>query len=198
MKFVEPFRDKAHIQQVKDYFIQKWDIRNLLLIELGINSALRWSDLVRIQLYHVYNEDWSPKTYFHIKEKKTSKTNKITVPPRVQETLKLYRERYLYIFSDYDHYLFFNRHKDTFSEWTQPISRSQAWRIISKTTKKLGIEWNYGTHSLRKTRGYHARKEWVDLSLIQYKLNHSNPAVTMRYLGITFDELHEICNTLNF
>ena len=53
------------------------------------------------------------------------------------------------------------------------------------------------THSLRKTWGYHARMNGVDLALIMYKLNHSSLAYTKRYLGITDDELQAVIERLN-
>lgn len=51
--------------------------------------------------------------------------------------------------------------------------------------KQVGLRGNFGTHSLRKTRGYHAGLQGVDLALIMYKLNHASIAYTQRYLGIT-------------
>jgi site-specific recombinase XerD len=61
----------------------------------------------------------------------------------------------------------------------------------------VGLRGSYGTHSLRKTWGYHARKHGVDLALIMHKLNHNNLAYTKRYLGITDEELEEIIRRLN-
>ena len=38
------------------------------------------------------------------------------------------------------------------------------------------LKGNYGTHSLRKTWGYQARMQGVDLALIMHKLNHESTA----------------------
>jgi site-specific recombinase XerD len=59
------------------------------------------------------------------------------------------------------------------------------------------LQGNYGTHSLRKTWGYHASMNGVDLALIMHKLNHESIAYTKRYLGITDDELLPIARRLN-
>ena len=56
----------------------------------------------------------------------------------------------------------------------------------------VGIKERIGTHSLRKTWGYHARMKGVPLELIQAKFGHSSPAVTRRYIGITADEIAAI------
>ncbi len=56
---------------------------------------------------------------------------------------------------------------------------------------------NFGTHSLRKTWGYHARMQGVDIALIMHKLNHASIIYTKRYLGITDEELNEVVQRLN-
>ena len=50
-------------------------------------------------------------------------------------------------------------------------------------------EGSYGTHNLRKTWGYPARMQGVDLALIMQKLNHASVSQTKRYLGITNNDL---------
>jgi site-specific recombinase XerD len=78
-----------------------------------------------------------------------------------------------------------------------PIKRGQAWKIITAICQEVGLRGNYGTHSLRKTWGYHARMSGVDLALIMHKLNHESIAYTKRYLGITDEELQAVAQRLN-
>jgi site-specific recombinase XerD len=61
----------------------------------------------------------------------------------------------------------------------------------------VGLRGNYGTHTLRKTWGYHARLNGVPLELIMHRFNHNNLAYTKRYLGITDDELEAVVRRLN-
>ncbi|MNJ74561.1 Phage integrase family protein [compost metagenome] len=42
-----------------------------------------------------------------------------------------------------------------------------------------------GTHSMRKTRGWLMYNGGVSIERICQVLNHSTPAVTMRYIGLT-------------
>ena len=109
----------------------------------------------------------------------------------MQEALKEYLDAYPQILKDAEGYLFFN------PKTKQPIKRGQAWKFITAICKEVGLQGNYGTHSLRKTWGYHARMQGVDLALIMYKLNHNSIAYTKRYLGITNDELQVIAQRLN-
>jgi site-specific recombinase XerD len=51
--------------------------------------------------------------------------------------------------------------------------------------------------SFRKTFGYHARMKGVSIELIQKLFNHSAPSVTMKYIGITQDELVNVYFNLN-
>ncbi|HQE49809.1 MAG TPA: hypothetical protein PKV93_10730 [Fervidobacterium sp.] len=45
---------------------------------------------------------------------------------------------------------------------------------------------------MRKTFGYHAYKAGYDLSQIRKLLNHSSPSVTLRYIGISKDQIGKI------
>jgi len=83
------------------------------------------------------------------------------------------------------------------NDYTRSIRRGQAWKFITAICQQVGLQGNFGTHSLRKTWGYHARMQGVDLALIMYKLNHESIACTKRYLGITDDELQAVVQRLN-
>jgi integrase len=93
-----------------------------------------------------------------------------------------------------EHFVFFNTRMH---DYTQPIKRGQAWKFIRTVCGEIGLPGNYGTHSLRKTWGYHARQQGVDLALIMHKLNHASLVYTKRYLGITDAELEAVIQRLN-
>jgi site-specific recombinase XerD len=103
-------------------------------------------------------------------------------------------EAYSGIVDNPKHFLFFNT---KFNNYTVPIKRGQAWKFITSICVEVGLRGNFGTHSLRKTWGYHARMQGVDLALIMHKLNHESIAYTKRYLGITDDELQAVIQKLN-
>jgi len=195
MKFVEPIRDIKKIVQIKN--ILKWSgkIRDLLLFELWINSALRISDLLSIKVKRVFDEDWNVKDYFDTVESKTKKINRVTITPRVKETLKLYYNTYAYVVQNQNHYLFF--HQKSFPIWHKSITRKMWWQLIDKRCRDTWLKGHYWWHSLRKTRWYQARTQSIPLELIMHKLNHSSLNITKKYLWITDDEIQEACNKLD-
>lgn len=69
-----------------------------------------------------------------------------------------------------------------------PIGRVQAYRILNSAAKAVGLS-EIGTHTLRKTFGYHFYQQYKDVALLQELFNHSAPSVTLRYIGINQDAL---------
>jgi integrase len=79
--------------------------------------------------------------------------------------------------------------------YNMPITRQQAYRILNSAAEDLGlvernsagviVSGEIGTHTMRKTFGYHAYKNGVSLELLMDIVNHSTPAMTLRYIGIT-------------
>ena len=191
MKFVEPIRDRKKITQIKNLLRGQNRYRDPLLFVVGTNTALRISDLLELQVSQFISEDGKIRNRFWIKEQKRGKRHEITINQSMKETLAEYLEAYPFILRDTRSYLFFN------PKTNQHIKRGQAWKFITAIFEEVGLRGNYGTHSLRKTRGYHARMQGVDLALIMYKLNHNSIAYTKRYLGITDDGLQAIAQRLN-
>ena len=56
--------------------------------------------------------------------------------------------------------------------------------------KEIGLE-RLGCHSLRKTYGYHMYELTKDVAVLQEMLNHSDPEITKRYIGITQDKMDQ-------
>jgi site-specific recombinase XerD len=129
-----------------------------------------------------------------LREQKRGKRQEVAINASIHEALEEYLSAYPDAASSKDHYVIFNSQA---RGYTEPIKRGQAWKLISTICQEVGLQGNYGTHSLRKTWGYHARMNGVDLALIMYKLNHSSLAYTKRYLGITDDELEAVVHRLN-
>ena len=180
MNTVEPIRKKSDLTKIK-LLLKEQSQRNLLLFLLGINTGLRISDILSLRVADVLNKD-----YICIVEKKTKKYRKIILSNSLKLKLKNYTQK-----KPLTDYLFKSR-KGT----NQPITRIQAYRIIQNACQVVEIKENFGTHTLRKTFGYHFYKKTKDIALLQNILNHSSPKITLRYIGLTQDLIDK--SLLNF
>lgn len=194
MNFVEPIRDRKKIAQIKNQLRGQRRYRDLMLFVVGINTALRISDLLELHVYHFLDDHQHPKQRFWIKEQKRGKRQEFVINASIRDGLEEYIAAYPEVIGDQNNFIFFNQKDNGFMK---PIRRGQAWKIITTICQQVGLRGNFGTHSLRKTWGYHARMQGVDLALIMHKLNHESIAYTKRYLGITDDELQAVSQRLN-
>lgn len=177
MKYVQPIRDKNKIEEIKSYLKEKGS-RDLLLFTMGINTGLRISDLLKLKVIDVRN-----KSHVEIKEQKTGKIKRFPLLGNLQSMIEEYTKGKLD-----NEYLFRSREGAN-----KPITRVMAYKIINNACRKAGITDNVGTHTLRKTFGYHHYQQFHDVAILQYLLNHSSPSITLRYIGITQDNVE---NTL--
>jgi integrase len=194
MNFVEPIRDKKKIAQIKNLLRGQGRFRDLLLFVVGINTALRVSDLLTLQIGDFVDQNGKINSRFWIKEEKRGKRNEITINDAMKQALAEFLAAYPTITQNPLNFVFFNTKTGNFLDH---IKRAQAWNFISDICREVGLKGNFGTHTLRKTWGYHARLAGVDITLIMHHLNHDSLAYTKRYLGITDDELAEVARRLN-
>lgn len=198
MEFVEPIRDIKHINSIKRYLKDKkgnHNLRDWLLFTLGVNSGLRISDLLRLTI-----EDVSGKDRIIIKEDKTGKSKNFPLADNCKKAIAEYLKKSGLTTGA----LFPSRQSNGAGKvtGTGAISRQQAYSIINDAARECNVITDangtkIGTHTLRKTFGYHAYKAGVSIEVIQKLLNHSAPSVTLRYLGITQDELDDVYINLN-
>jgi len=71
----------------------------------------------------------------------------------------------------------------------------QAYRILNHSAKSIGLN-EIGTHSMRKSFGYHYYKKTKDIALLMELFNHSSQTVTLRYIGISQDVLNNSINSV--
>ncbi|MDM5229340.1 site-specific integrase [Cytobacillus sp. NJ13] len=171
MEFVQPIRDKEKIELMKKSF--KND-RDRFLFVLGINVALRVSDLLSLKVKDLRN-----RTHLVMKESKTGKEKRQIISPTLKKEINKYTKG-----MDSEDWLFPSRKGD------KPISRVQAYRILNEVAQRVGVE-EIGSHSLRKTFAFHYYQATNDIVTIQQLLNHSTPAVTLRYIGVNQDIMDE-------
>lgn len=191
MSTSQPLRNKEDIKKLKNYFYQRMEYRNYALVTVGLNTALRISDILDLKWKNVYNEE-KQDFYSHIYliEQKTQKNTIILLNESVKEALSLYKES----LKDYDteQYIFSGRKNNG-----KPISRVQAFRIIKDAVEQLGLEEHISCHSLRKTFGYQAWRQGTEPALLMTIFNHSSYAITKRYLCIDQDDKDQLFSKIN-
>lgn len=173
MTTVEPIRNKDEIKKVEKILAHQSQ-RDLVLFTLGINSGLRISDILALNV-----GDVRMKTYIQLVEKKTGKTKKIPINAKLKPMFDTFTSK-----RDYDEPLFL-------TAFNNRLNRIAAYTIIKDACASAGIEAHIGTHTMRKTFGYHYYKKFRDLALLQKIFNHSNPQVTLRYIGIEQDQIED-------
>ena len=183
MATTQPIRDKNQIRELAEYYLRKGQLRNYVLINLGVHTALRISDLLRLRWENVYDfEKHRIRSSITVTEKKTKKSKIIALNQAVVSALTLLAEKN----AQPGRFLIENPNTG------KAISRIQAYRLIRTATEALQFQTRASCHSLRKTFGYHAWKSGVSPAVIMEIHNHSSFAVTRRYLGVTQDDKNAV------
>lgn len=187
-KEVEPFKSVRDIEKIKQYLRGKKSLRDYAIFTVGINVGLRAGDLLKLKWSDVLEEDRIKKTIYIIEEK-TGKGKVIVLNKSARTALQEFKNSLNNITPN--DYIFKSR------KGNGHIQVRSLYKIINDTVKELNIKGNYGSHSLRKTFGYHRYKNGVQLETLQKVFNHSTQAVTLRYIGITREVIHDAYNNVN-
>ena len=184
MNEVSPIKNEKVIAQIRNALrgAEKW--RDYALFRCGMNFGLRVSDLLRLEVTDVRLSDGGIRSSFMIREQKTGKMRTITVNDGAREGLETYFGNV--DLSDYDP-LFKNQSTG------KSLSRSQVWRLINEWTWSAGMRnVRVGTHTFRKTFGFHAHKRGVPLELLMKRFNHRSQSTTLRYIGVEADDIRKL------
>ncbi len=161
-----------------------------LLISFGAFWGLRISDILSLKWYQVYDLN-----EFELIEKKTQKNREIKINAQlkrhIQDCYDKINPRTL------DDYIFTSQKGSVYS-----IQRINVILKDLRTKYNLKIK-NFSSHSLRKCFGreiFNRSEANAELAIVKlsHLFNHSNPAITRRYLGISQKELLETYDVLSF
>lgn len=165
------------IHRLVRYFKKLGNHRMELLIEFGVKTLLRYSDLSRIRWVDVLGRET-----LLLNEKKTNKRREITLGTSLRESIET-------VYNQLE-----NPNKD---EFIFNYSIQYVNRILKESGSDCKIRnKNISTHSLRKSgsryiweNNGHSDEYLIKLSSI---LNHSSTSITRRYLGISREEIKDI------
>lgn len=142
---------------------------------IGLNLALRISDLLSVKFSDINDGR------LILNEGKTGKRAEIKLNTKTMlliNDIQLAHPDHIFLFQSY-------RNNKSINSPPKPLTR----RAVSQAFEMVGNELNLrlGTHSMRKTRGYHLYKKTKDIARVMKMLRHSSEGVTLRYIGITQD-----------
>lgn len=200
----EPIKNIEDIIKIQDYLIGAHRYRDNLLFVCGINFGLRISDLLKIKVGHLISTDGtSYNDKITLIEKKTSKKRVLYVNEAVMDAADLYFKDLISKGKEINinDYLFTglgNRSKNS----GKPMDSKSVERILKEVINdKCHIDVHASTHCLRKTFAYQMIMNASDRSraieFLQKILGHSSQSITLRYAGITEEEICEAYKNLN-
>ena len=178
---VEPIYDLAGIQLVKDMLAD--NPRNLCLFTLGINTAYRANELVSITVGQVAHLKAGDK--LAIKQSKNQRyrattlnenaisaiQNWLAVHPDPRATAPLFRS----------------------AKTGEALNSVYLTEMVKTWCEDAGLKGKYGSHTLRKTWGYHQRKTYgQSLSLLTRAFGHTSEWQTLEYLCVQPVEIEEL------
>ncbi|RRK11009.1 integrase [Lactiplantibacillus garii] len=174
---VEPLRTRAEIDDFLWAVLQTHHgQRNRMIVLVGINTGLRMSDILKLTVGQVRNQD-----RVMIIEQKTGK------------------KRWLFLKNLRAELLRYTRYRDA-NEPLFPSGRGKAaitvngvYRVFQTAGRFLDRN-DIGTHTLRKTFGYHYYQQTHDIAGLMMIFNHSSEQVTKRYIGIERDNIERQLN----
>ena len=173
---VEPIRDLKDIATIKKLLKDK--PRDLALFTLGINTNLRASDLLSIRAGQV--RGLKPMDEIEIKEKKTGKTRRISLNKACVDAIKCLLASAPY---EDNHYLFKSQRGDV-------LTVPSVHRLVKGWCRAINLKGNFGSHTLRKTWGYHQRVTFgAGLPELMECFGHATQKQTLTYLCIQPEEI---------
>lgn len=167
------------------------DYKMSLLIGCGIFFGLRISDILQLSWDMLLDE-----SSFELIEKKTQKRREIRINKGFQK----------HIWDCYNALLITDKSEKCFKSRERRVYSIQRINMLLKDIKKkYGIKSvkNFSTHSLRKTFGRHVYERAdsngeMALVMLSELFNHSNIAITKRYLGLRKEEIMQCYELLDF
>lgn len=170
---VEPLRTAREIVEFRESLIdlgKENAERDNFLFTFGINTGLRVSDILQLKVSDVLG-----KSFVDVIEQKTNKVRRVTLSELAGDIIHYCEGK------ESTEYLFPSRKGD------KPISTTQAYRILTRAGEWISRK-DIGTHTMRKTFGYHYYKRTHDIVTLMNIFGHSAPSITKKYIGITYEE----------
>ena len=187
-KTAAPIKDPDEIKIIYRRLLKRCRHREAELFKIGCNVGLRISDLRMLKFTDFFREDNSMVDQITLEEgeMKTGKRKTFTINETVKESVRTLRAKFPYF-----EYLFQSNGRNI-GEVAKPVSIQWVNRVFKKIGEDVGLEYQFSTHSMRKTFGYHAYKNGADINELQKMFNHARVIETFIYIGITEERIQSL------
>lgn len=173
---VEPIRDLKAIKRIKKILAD--NPRDFCLFTLGINTAYRANEILSLKVRDV--QYLNIGDVLDVKQSKVKEYRKVTLNRNVIEAITTLLASRLY---EPDDFLFYSQRANV-------LTVESVNHLLKQWCKNVGLKDNYGSHSLRKTWGYHQRiQKNAPIPLLMQAYGHSTQKQTLDYLGIQDHEI---------
>jgi integrase len=172
---VGPIKSLKDIATIKKLLSDK--PRDLCLFTLGVNTNLRASDLVRLTAGQV--RGLKAGDNIELREQKTSRVRRITLNNAVIEAVRGLLASACYEDTD-----------ALFKSQRGVLTVPSVHRLVKSWCRAVNLKGNYGSHTLRKTWGYHQRLTFgAGLPELMECFGHATQRQTLAYLCIQPEEI---------
>ena len=191
---VYPIKTHKDIIAMANWLYEHKNNKYVLAFTLGINLGLRANELLDLKMNQVFSPDGSVRLIedeedtsdgIDIYQSKTKKHRTVFLNAACKDALEwAFPIKGAYLHSE--EYLFPSREGGS-------IQVGTFRKVLKEAAAACGLKQNIGTHTCRKTWGWHqykynSEKANLDITMLQRAFGHSSPEVTLRYLGITDEE----------
>lgn len=181
---VDPIKNPDQLDKLCE-FLKAKNYRDYVMFMIGVNTGLRISDILKLKIMDVRNKEFIVTT-----EIKTGKKKKVII------SLPLKRVLVPFVEGKSDKEYLIKSNKKTKSGADKPITRQAAYMIIRDAARAIGFTGNVGTHTMRKTFGYHYYKKYKNLARLQKIFNHREEHITLVYIGVDQETIDREINNL--
>jgi len=176
---VEPIRDVRAIRRIKTV-LRDASARDHCLFVLGINTAYRISELLSLKVSDVAH--LKAGDVLNIRQTKTNRYRLATLNESASTAIHLWLRDHPVTSADAALFLSSRTH--------DALLPSTCCNMVKEWCANAGLAGNFGSHTLRKTWGYHQRVTHKQpTALISKALGHSSERETQAYLGIQASEV---------
>jgi integrase len=172
----KPFTPKQ-VRLLKDILESKKSIRDLALCSLGFDTMLRASDILKLTVEDVIDNNSNIKSEITLKQKKTKEAHIVEIFDETKRyLLELIKKDRLYD----DDYLFIG-----WRDRNKHLTIRQLANLVKKWASYLELNpKDYGSHSLRRTRASYIYKKTGNIEAVRLLLGQSSVSSTSYYLDI--------------